>query len=245
MAMFQPEMATTWLDAGRRECRSDLAIDAVAQADQDAGRQAGLRLGEDRARAVAGGLTDALQRSRRIRAALDRLRAGGERAPRRRSARDTGRTTSPVGGGSARRRHAVAGRRHPGSAGRVAATVNTGGVRGDRPERRGLLAVARRSDGDYHESSTGRVRRARRLRRRTGAARSRQRPRSGRPHERDQPGRESTAPRHEDRRTSAAPRCDHRDRRSSRGPGQGARPRRIRRPASRCGARSADRRRGP
>ena len=45
--MFQPGDRHDVADAGRRERRSEVAVDAVAQADQDARGEAGLGLGED------------------------------------------------------------------------------------------------------------------------------------------------------------------------------------------------------
>ena len=47
IAMFQPEIATTWLTPAVGECRRQVAVDPVAQADQDPGRQSGLGFGQD------------------------------------------------------------------------------------------------------------------------------------------------------------------------------------------------------
>ena len=61
-------------DAGGRERRRDVAVDAVAQADEDSGREPGLRLGQDPGQRLAGVPAPALE----PRAGID---GAGERPP--------------------------------------------------------------------------------------------------------------------------------------------------------------------
>ena len=70
-------------DAGRRERGSEVAVDAVAQADEDAGGQARLGLGQDPGQGLAGATPQRLEPAPEVVGRrLDIERPGRERADR-------------------------------------------------------------------------------------------------------------------------------------------------------------------
>ena len=95
IAMFQPEIATTWLAPDRREGSGEVAIDAVAQADDDPGRQPGLRFGDRGRESIARGASKPLELRRRTLVASDQGQASGEQRPIDPDPREVRRRTGP------------------------------------------------------------------------------------------------------------------------------------------------------
>ena len=62
IAMFQPEMATTWLTPAVVNAAARSRSTAVAQADQDPGRETGLRLRQDARRGLGRAASQCLER---------------------------------------------------------------------------------------------------------------------------------------------------------------------------------------
>ena len=149
IAMFQPEIATTWLTPAVVNARGDVAIDPIAQADEDPRREPGLGLREDPRQGLAGVAAPRLRGACRDRPGGPGAPSSAHRAcPRRRVARGSGRS-----GLSGRGRvrpptdDAVARLDRPDSAGSVAASRKpvSAAVRG--PDRGDLMPLARRPDG--------------------------------------------------------------------------------------------------
>ena len=82
--MFQPEMATTWLTPAVAKSAASVAIDALPEADEDPGGQAGLGLWERALDRVAAPVAQRLEAEGWRRNELERPRV--ERAGRARSA---------------------------------------------------------------------------------------------------------------------------------------------------------------
>ena len=136
-------------DAGRRERGGDVAVDAVAQPDEDPGGQPGLGFGQDRGEGVAGAAAEPFQAADRAVRSGRRPRAGPHRAcPTRRSARGTRRTAcrAAAARGPRRRRGRLARPPGSGAASRRARKIAVASGL-DEPQRRDLVAVARRPDG--------------------------------------------------------------------------------------------------
>ena len=88
-------------DPGRRERRREVAVDPVAQADQDAGRETGLGFGQDAGQGVARAAPQRLEPAARVVGGrLDRQRPRRRASRPRRSARGTRRRASRVAAGS-------------------------------------------------------------------------------------------------------------------------------------------------
>ena len=82
IAMFQPEIATTWLTPAVAKSAASVAVDAFAEADEDPGGEPGLGLGKRPLQGVAARVAERLEAHRRRAYQRERLRVEGARRAR-------------------------------------------------------------------------------------------------------------------------------------------------------------------